>query len=128
MGEITMTASAIYLLNGEKHSNSLFELLWSVQGMSLASTYKKSMLRMAQHRTHNDMPRRCELARRFVIGKLSNQRTMLQRYNRRQSDVAIAKEVDQIGKLIRTLITLDVHVETVQQLTTGDVGISGTTA
>ena len=29
---------------------------------------------------------RGELARRFVIGKLSNQRTMLQRYHRRQSD------------------------------------------
>src|SRR5260221_3971026 len=81
---------------------------------------------MAQHRAHNDLSKRCELARRFVIGKLSNQRTMLQRYNRRQADDTLSQEIEQIGNLIRMLTTLDIQVGTIQQLATGDAGISGT--
>ncbi|HXZ03940.1 MAG TPA: type I-D CRISPR-associated endonuclease Cas1d [Ktedonobacteraceae bacterium] len=126
MGEITMTASAIYLLMEKNIEIHFLNYYGQFKGCLSPPLAKNSLLRMAQHRVHNDLPKRCELARSFVIGKLSNQRTMLQRYNRRQADAAMAQEIDQIGKLIRTLTTLDLHVETVQQLTTGDAGISGT--
>ena len=126
MGEITMTASAIYLLMEKNIEIHYLNYYGQFKGCLSPPLGKNSLLRMAQHRTHNDLARRCELARRFVIGKLSNQRTMLQRYNRKQSDAVMAQEVDQIGKLMRMLTSLDIEVETVQQLTTGDVGISGT--
>jgi CRISP-associated protein Cas1 len=126
MGEITMTSSAIYLLMEKNIEIHFLNYFGQFKGCLSPPLAKNSLLRMAQHRVHNDLPRRCELARRFVIGKLSNQRTMLQRYNRRQSDGAIAQEVDQIGKLIHTLTTLPIQVETVQHLSTGDTGISGT--
>src|SRR5262249_24994881 len=56
------------------------------KGRLSPSFSKNAILRMAQNRAHQDMRRRCELARLFVMGKLTNQRTLLQRYNRRQSD------------------------------------------
>jgi CRISPR-associated protein Cas1 len=126
MGEITMTASAIYLLLGKNIEIHFLNNYGQFKGCLSPPLAKNSLLRMAQHRVHNDLSQRCELARRFVIGKLSNQRTMLQRYNRRQSDDALSQEIDQIGNLIRSLETLNIQVETVQLLTTGDSGISGT--
>lgn len=126
MGEITMTASAIYLLL-EKHIEIHFlNHFGQFKGCLSPPLAKNSLLRMAQHRAHNDLSKRCELARRFVIGKLSNQRTMLQRYNRRQVDATFSQEIEQIGNLIRMLTTLDIQVGTIQQLATGDSGIAGT--
>jgi len=81
---------------------------------------------MAQHRAHNDLCKRGELARRFVIGKLSNQRTMLQRSNRRQADPLFKQEIEQIGGIIRRLSTLSTEVGTTYTLATGDTGIEGT--
>ena len=126
MGEITMTASAIYLLMEKNIEIHFLNYYGQFKGCLSPPLTKNSLLRMAQHRAHNDLSRRCELARRFVIGKLSNQRTMLQRYNRRQSDVAMSQEIDQIGNFIRTLAALNTQVEKVPQLTKGDAGISGT--
>jgi len=126
MGEITMTASAIYLLM-EKHIEIHFlNTFGQFKGCLSPPLAKNSLLRLAQHRAHNDLSKRCELARRFVIGKLSNQRTMLQRYNRRQSDTQLSQEIDQVGNLIHTLAALNIQIEAVQQLATGDSGISGT--
>ena len=72
MGEITMTASAIYLLM-EKHIEIHFlNTFGQFKGCLSPPLAKNSLLRMAQHRAHNDLAKRCELARRFVIGKLSN--------------------------------------------------------
>jgi len=126
MGEITMTASAIYLLLGKNIEIHFLNTYGHFKGCLSPPLGKNSLLRMAQHRAHNDLSKRCELARRFVIGKLSNQRTMLQRYNRRQSDAELSQEIDRIGNLIRLLETLNIQVETVQQLATGDSGITGT--
>jgi len=87
---------------------------------------KNSLLRMAQHRAHNDLCKRGELARRFVTGKLSNQRTMLQRSNRKQADPLFKQEIEQIGSIIRRLSALSTEVGTTYTLATGDTGIEGT--
>ncbi len=126
MGEITMTASALYLLLEKNIEIHFLNYLGQFKGRLSPPLTKNSLLRMAQHRTHNDMTKRCELARRFVIGKLSNQRTMLQRHNRRQPDAALSQEIDHIAILIRDLTTLSVVTENVQQLISGDTGIAGT--
>ena len=126
MGEVTMTASALHMLlekNIEIHFLSHFG---QFKGRLTPGLSKNSLLRMAQHRAHNDMSKRCELARRFVIGKLSNQRTMLQRYNRRQTEPLFSDEIQQIGATIRQLTALDTKAVATKQLASGDSGIEGT--
>jgi CRISPR-associated protein Cas1 len=126
MGEVTMTASALYLLLEKNIEIHFLNYFGQFKGRLSPPLTKNSLLRMAQHRAHNDMTRRCELARRFVIGKLSNQRTMLQRHNRRQPDAALSHEIDHIAILIRDLTNLSVVTETVQKLISGDTAIVGT--
>src|SRR5258708_38915404 len=79
MGEVTMTASALHLLLEKQIEVHFVTAYGDFRGRLSPELSKNSLLRMAQHRTHHDLSKRCELARRFVIGKLSNQRTMLQR-------------------------------------------------
>lgn len=127
IGEITLTASAVYLLLEKNIEIHYLNTYGQFKGRLSPPLSKNSLLRMAQHRAHNDLSKRSELARRFVIGKLSNQRTMLQRYNRRQADAGLAQEIDHMAHLMRQLAMLRIEqVETVQELATGDTGISGT--
>ena len=73
------------------------------------------------------MTERCELARRFVIGKLSNQRTMLQRYNRRQSDTEMRQAIEQMAGILHQLPALPLEqVHVAHRLTSGDNRIAGT--
>src|SRR5713101_2101148 len=127
MGEITMTASAIYLLMEKNIEIHFLNYYGQFKGCLSPPLAKNSLLRMAQHRAHNDLAKRCELARRFVIGKLSNQRTMLQRYNRRQSDAEMSQAIDQLAELIRDLAALTLNEsQSVRPLATGDNRIEGT--
>jgi len=126
VGEITLTASALHILLEKNIEISFLSYNGQFKGRLSPPLSKNSLLRMAQHRAHNDMSKRCELARRFVIGKLSNQRTMLQRYNRRQPHPVLSQEIDQVASLIHKLTTLCIEAETTQRLATGDSGIVGT--
>jgi CRISP-associated protein Cas1 len=127
MGDVTLTASALQMLLEKNIEIHFLDGLGRFKGRLTPGLSKNSLLRLTQHRAHNDLPKRCELARRFVIGKLSNQRTMLQRNNRRQADPAFDQEITLIGSNIRQLAALSTIV-TVEpaQLVSGDVGIEGT--
>jgi CRISPR-associated protein Cas1 len=82
---------------------------------------------MAQYRTHQEMSTRCDLARRFVIGKLMNQRTLLQRYQRRIDDAEMRQASEQMNMLLHQLATLPVdRASTAQRLAGGDNRIAGT--
>src|SRR5450755_819828 len=100
LGEITMTASAIHLLLERDIEITFLGQYGQFKGRLSPPFSKNAILRMAQYRAHQDMSKRCELARRFVIGKLSNQRTMLQRYNRRQTDAEMSQAIGQIETLV----------------------------
>ncbi len=70
---------------------------------------------------------RCELARRFVIGKLSNQRTMLLRYQRRQVDAEMRQSIEQMADLINGLDSMSVSRTPARKvLASGDQGVAGT--
>ncbi len=108
-------------------------LLWfpyrygQFKGRLSPSFSKNAILRLAQYRAHQDMTQRCELARRFVIGKLMNQRTLLQRYQRRQSDAQMKQAIDQISTLLYQLPALSLEpMPALQRLASGDHGIAGT--
>jgi len=127
MGEVTMTASALHLLLERNIEISFLSHYGKFKGRLSPPFSKNAILRMAQYRAHNNMSKRCELARQFVIGKLSNQRTLLQRYNRRQGDAVMSHAIDQLGELIRDLAALTLAEATsVQPLATGDKRVAGT--
>ena len=126
VGEVTMTSSAIHMLLEKNIEIHFLGYYGQFKGRLTPGLSKNSLLRMAQHRAHNDLCKRGELARRFVTGKLSNQRTMLQRSNRKQADPLFKQEIEQIGGIIRRLSTLSTEVGTTYTLATGDTGIEGT--
>jgi len=126
MGEVTLTASALYLLLEKNIEIHFMTSYGQFKGRLTPGLSKNSVLRMAQHRAHNNLSRRSELARQFVTGKLSNQRTMLQRHNRRQADPPFNQEIDQIACIVRQLATLSTTAEVAPILVSGDTGIEGT--
>lgn len=126
LGEVTMTASALHMLLEKNIEIHFLNAYGQFKGKLSPSLSKNSLLRLAQHRAHNESKRRCELAKRFVIGKLSNQRTMLQRSNRRLSDEQLSQEIAQMAVIIRRLTALEIETTEAPQLSSGDSGIGGT--
>src|SRR5436189_5911111 len=127
MGEVTMTASALHLLLERNVEITFLSYYGQFKGRLSPPFSKNAILRMAQYRAHQDMSKRCELARRFVIGKLMNQRTMLQRYQRRQSDAQMKQVIEQMSTLLHQLAALSLDRTPVpQRLASGDNRIAGT--
>src|ERR1700694_5635049 len=106
LGEITLTASAIHLLLESDIEITFLGHYGQFKGRLSPPFSKNAILRMAQYRAHQDMGKRCELARRFVIGKLANQRQRLLRYNRAQSDLEVSQAINQLASSMRTLEAL----------------------
>ena len=127
VGEITMTASAIHLLLERNIEITFLNQFGQFKGRLSPPFSKNAILRMAQYRAHQDMSKRCELARRFVIGKLSNQRQRLQRFSRTHRDVEVSQAIGQLTDLIGGLSTLAVHqLPRMKPLATGDHRVEGT--
>src|SRR5437899_2336616 len=95
LGEVTMTASALHLLLERDIEITFLGRYGQFKGRLSPSFSKNAVLRMAQYRAHQDMTERCELARRFVIGKLANQRQRLQRHNRTRQDAEVSRAIKQ---------------------------------
>jgi CRISP-associated protein Cas1 len=127
LGEVTLTASAIHLLLERDIEITFLGQYGQFKGRLSPPFSKNAILRMAQYRAHQDMTRRCELARRFVIGKLMNQRTLLQRSQRHQSDAEMKQAIEQINTLLRQLAALPLDAAHVpHKLASGDNRIAGT--
>src|SRR5437660_1146949 len=121
VGEVTLTASALHLLLERDIEITFLGHYGQFKGRLSPPFSKNAVLRMAQYRAHEDMAQRCELARRFVIGKLTNQRTMLQRYQRRQSDAEMRQSIEQMATLQHQLATLPLdQARIAHRLTSGD--------
>ena len=127
LGEVTLTASAIHLLLERDIEITFLSHYGQFKGRLSPPFSKNAILRMAQYRAHHDMTRRCELARNFVMGKLSNQRQRLQRYNRTHHASDVHQSIQQISDLIGNLATLPIHQpHSMKSLTGGDYSVEGT--
>jgi CRISPR-associated endonuclease Cas1 len=125
-GEITMTSSALHLLL-EKNIEIHFLNRYGAFKGSLAPTLSKNaLLRLAQHRVHNDILQRSELAKQFILGKLSNQRLLLQRHNRRQEQRPFEQTLTQLTDIIQRLQHFSCLDAIAPVLVNGDTGIHGT--
>ena len=127
LGEVTLTASALHLLLERNIEITFLGHYGQFKGCLSPPLSKNAILRMAQYRAHMEMSQRCELARRFVIGKLSNQRQRLQRYSRTHGDAEVHEALKQMADLIGGLATLPIRQPTgMKPLATGDQRIAGT--
>jgi CRISP-associated protein Cas1 len=127
LGEVTLTASAIHLLLERDVEITFLSHFGQFKGRLSPPFSKNAVLRLAQYRAHSDMNRRCELARRFVIGKLSNQRQRLLRFNRTHGDAEVSQAIKQLTDLIGSLATLPVHQPPgTKPLASGDHRVAGT--
>ncbi|EFH90013.1 type I-D CRISPR-associated endonuclease Cas1d [Ktedonobacter racemifer] len=126
MGEVTLTSSALHMLLEKNIEIHFLNRLGQFKGRLSPELTKNSLLRMAQHRAHNEPQQRAEIARRFVVGKLSNQRTMLRRQQRRQSTDTFIISIDRMSDIIQKLLLLSPEEEIAPTRVSGDNGISGT--
>ena len=126
MGEVTMTTSALHLLLEKNIEVTFLDYFGNFKGRLSPPLTKNALLRLAQHRAHNAMPQRAAIARQFVIGKLTNQRTLLQRYNRRLDAVNFDAAIAQIAQSLRSLQNMTLtNLSPSVTLATGDSGIGG---
>lgn len=127
LGEVTLTASAIHLLLEREIEITFLSQYGQFKGRLSPPFSKNAVLRMAQYRTHQDMSKRCELARRFVLGKLSNQRQRLLRFNRTHQDAEVGQTIKQLTDSISSLVALPLLQSSgVRTLAGGDNRIAGT--
>src|SRR6266705_6764447 len=127
LGEVTLTASAVHLLLERDVEITFLSHFGQFKGRLSPPFSKNAVLRIAQYRAHQDMTKRCELARRFVIGKLSNQRQRLQRFNRTHQDAEVSQAIKQLTELMGGLANLSVERPSrMKPLTGGDHRVEGT--
>jgi CRISPR-associated protein Cas1 len=126
-GEVTLTASAMHLLLERNIEITFLGHYGQFKGRLSPSFSKNAVLRLAQYRAHQDIMKRCELARRFVIGKLSNQLQRLQRYHRTHQDAEMRRGIDQMTDIVARLLTLPIHSSPgMKRVSGGDHRIEGT--
>ena len=95
-GDATLTSPALAALLEQKVDICFCSHYGRFRGRLAPPMGKNSLIRLAQHRAHNDPARSFELARAFVYGKLANMRTLLLRANRKRDDAEIATATDAI--------------------------------
>jgi len=102
-GNISLTTPAInYIL--EKGIDCVFCNSYGKYHGRLTSTESKfGLLRMLQMQTIINKPRKLEIARSIIKGKMQNQRTLLMRYLRRLNDIEIANSLEVIEKALASL-------------------------
>ncbi len=127
LGEITMTTSALHLLLERNIEITFLGHFGQFKGRLSPPFSKNAALRQAQYRAHEDMTTRCDLARRFVIGKLSNQRQRLQRAYRTGQQSEMGRSIQQLSDCIADLTALSVQQPfKTRPIASGDQRIEGT--
>jgi len=95
-GDSTLTTPALLALLEQRADICFCSYHGQFQGRLAGGFSKNSLIRLQQHRWHDDPQRSLALARLFVQGKLANQRTLLLRTNRKRADDAVAKAAGDI--------------------------------
>jgi len=106
-GDVTLTSPALAALLERRADVCFCTHYGRFLGRLAPPMGKNSLIRLEQHRAHNDPQRAFALARAFVRGKLANMRTMLMRANRKLGDVVVAQAVASIGRTLEQVDRLD---------------------
>lgn len=99
-GDATLTSPALHALL-ENHVEVCFLSYYgNFLGRLSPQFSKNSLIRIEQHRAHDDPQRALKLAKQFVGGKLSNLRTLLMRANRKLEIADIEQAVSALKGII----------------------------
>ncbi len=99
-GDATVTSPALHALL-ENHVEVCFLSYYgNFLGRLSPEFSKNSLIRIEQHRAHDDPARALVLAKQFVAGKLSNCRTLLMRTNRKLENA----EIEQAVAMLKTMV------------------------
>jgi CRISPR-associated protein Cas1 len=96
LGDSTVSTPALLALLEQKADVCFCSFHGQFRGRLAPGFPKNSLLRIEQHRAHSDPDRALTLAKSFVQGKLSNQRTLLLRSNRKRKDEKVARAASSI--------------------------------
>ncbi len=114
-GDATITSPALRALLEQRVDICFLTYHGRFIGRLTPAFSKNSLIRIEQHRAHNDPVHRLTLATRFVHGKLSNMRTLLLRYNRKLNDQTITDAAGSIqGVLEQVQILSDGSLDAAQ--------------
>lgn len=95
-GDATLTSPAMAALLEQKADICFCSHHGRFRGRLAPPMGKNSLIRLEQHRAHNDPARAFVLSKLFVYGKLANMRTLLLRANRKRDDAQIERAADSI--------------------------------
>ena len=100
IGDATITSPALHALL-ENHVEVCFLSYYgNFLGRLSPEFSKNSLIRLEQHRAHDDPARALALAKQFVTGKLANYRTLLMRTNRKLENAEIEQAVAMLKGVI----------------------------
>ncbi len=100
LGDITITTPALASLLEAKVQITYLSNHGRYLGSLSPQLTKNSLLRLSQHAAHANMTKRYELAQRFVVGKLRNMKTILQRYQRAYPEITMNGQVETLKQCI----------------------------
>ncbi len=105
-GDVTLTSPAMMALLEQQADVCFCSYYGRFQGRLSPALGKNSLIRLEQHRAHNDSVRSFALAQAFVYGKLANMRTLLLRANRKRDDPDVAQATAAIKGVMKQVEAL----------------------
>jgi CRISP-associated protein Cas1 len=99
-GDATITSPALHALLGNRVEVCFLSYYGNFLGRLSPEFSKNSLIRLEQHRAHDDPSRALAFAKQFVFGKLSNFRTLLMRANRKLENAEIEQAVAALKGMI----------------------------
>lgn len=106
-GNVTLTGAALGALLARGVDVCFCSYHGRFRGRLAPPMGKNSLIRLEQHRAHNDPVRSFTLARAFVRGKLANMRAMLLRANRKRQDEEVERAVVSLKGVLDQVDGLD---------------------
>jgi CRISPR-associated protein Cas1 len=106
-GDATVTSPALAALLEQKVDVCFCSYYGRFRGRLAPPMGKNSLIRLEQHRAHNDPMSAFTLSKSFVYGKLANMRTLLMRANRKRDDAEIEQAAESIKGVMKQVDELE---------------------
>jgi CRISPR-associated protein Cas1 len=100
MGDSTVSTPAVLALLEQNADICYCSFYGQYRGRLEPAFSKNSLLRIEQHRVHDDPVRSFALAKSFVTAKLANQRTLLLRSNRKREDAEVTRAAESLKRVL----------------------------
>ena len=107
LGDVTLTSPALAALLAQQADICFCSAYGRFYGRLAPELSKNCLIRLAQHRAHDDPQRAFTLAQAFVRGKLANMRAMLMRANRKRDDAEIDRAAESLKETLDQVDRLD---------------------